>query len=544
MEKETVSLLLNTLIFLPLVGVPFILALGKSQAKYIALIVSLITFLLSVLIYWEYRKHSTIDSAGDFVFKSAYVWLKANLGYIYYDVNFITGVDGVSIYLVLLTTFLFVLSIWYSMNAINDKEKSYYLMLLLLEVGVLGVFLSLDLLIFYIFFEIGLIPMYFLIGMWGSKGTQVVLGREVQSRVYAAVKFFLYTLVGSFVMLIAILFLGYAAGNALKNGNFTTDFIAISKGYSQIQTWLANNGYNPLEVEKWLFLAFALSFLIKVPAFPLHTWLPDAHTQAPTAGSVILAGVLLKMGTYGLVRFCLPLFPAASVYYASTLCWLGMIGIIYGGMAAMVQPDMKKLVAYSSVAHMGFIVIGIFSFNNEAMRGAILQMINHGISTPALFFLVGMMYDRTHTRLIEKYQGIASVVPVFTLMFMISTLASIGLPGLNGFVGEFMILLGSFKSNYVANGIVIISTTGVIVAAVYMLWMFRRVMFGEIRLPENHQIPDLTKSEIGVLLPLVLLMFVIGLHATPFLSEIGKSSDIIVQSVFQSKVSVPGLGWN
>ena len=544
MEKETVSLLLNVLIFLPLAGIPFILLLGKQQAKYIALIVSIVAFLLSLFIYSEYQKHSTIDAAGGFVFKSAYVWLKANLGYIYYDVNFITGIDGVSIYLVLLTTFLFVLSIGYSMNAIEDKVKTYYSMLLLLEVGVLGVFLSLDLLVFYIFFEIGLIPMYFLIGMWGSKGTQVVLGREVQARVYASVKFFLYTLVGSFVMLIAILFLGYVAGNALKNGTFTTDFIAISKGYSQIQAWLSNNGYNPLEVEKWLFLAFALGFLIKVPVFPLHTWLPDAHTQAPTAGSVILAGVLLKMGTYGLIRFCLPLFPAASVYYASTMCWLGMIGIIYGGMAAMVQPDMKKLVAYSSVAHMGFIVMGIFSFNNEAMRGAILQMINHGISTPALFFLVGMMYDRTHTRLIEKYQGIAAVVPTFTLMFMISTLASVGLPGLNGFVGEFMILLGAFKSTYVSNGLVIISTTGVIIAAVYMLWMFRRVMFGEIVHQENKKIADLNKLEVGILLPLVLLMFLIGFHATPFLSEIGKSSDVIVQYVFQSKISLPNLGMN
>lgn len=544
MEKETVSLLLNVLIFFPLVGIPLILALNKQISKYIALGVSLFTFLLSIYIYFEYQKHSTIDAAGDFVFKSAYVWLKANIGYFYYDVNFITGVDGVSIYLVLLTTFLFFLSTWYSMHAIEEKEKTYYSMLLLLEVGVLGVFLSLDLLIFYIFFELGLIPMYFLIGIWGSKGTQIVLGREVQARVYAAVKFFLYTLVGSFVMLIAILFLGYAAGNALKNGNFTTDFIAIYKGYSQIQTWLSNNGYNPIEVEKWLFLAFALSFLIKVPAFPLHTWLPDAHTQAPTAGSVILAGVLLKMGTYGLVRFCLPLFPAASIYYSSTMSWLGMIGIIYGGMAAMVQPDMKKLVAYSSVAHMGFILMGIFSFNNEAMRGAILQMINHGISTPALFFLVGMMYDRTHTRLIEKYQGIATIVPIFTLMFMISTLASIGLPGLNGFVGEFMILLGSYKSNYVPNGLVILSTTGVIVAAVYMLWMFRRVMFGEILHKENLHITDLNKTEISILMPLILLMFVIGFHATPFLTEIGKSSDVIVQSVFQSKISVPALGWN
>lgn len=533
MEKETVSILLNLMIFLPILGIPFILLLGKEQAKYVGIGVASLTFLLSIWIYLEYAKYSTVDAAGGFVFKSGYVWLKSNLGYIYYDVNFITGVDGVSIYLVLLTTFLFVLSMLYSMRAIEEKEKAYYSMLLLLETGVLGVFLSLDLLMFYIFFEVGLIPMYFLIGMWGSKGTQVVLGREMQARVYAAVKFFLYTLVGSFLLLIAILFIGYAAGQALKNGTFTTDFVTIVKGYSEIKSWLLANGYNPTEVERWLFLAFIISFAIKVPVFPVHTWLPDAHTQAPTAGSVILAGVLLKMGTYGIIRFCLPLFPEASVYYSSVMCWLGMIGIIYGGMAAMVQPDMKKLVAYSSVAHMGFIVIGLFSFNNEATRGAVLQMINHGISTPALFFLVGMMYDRTHTRLIEKYQGIAAVVPTFTLMFIISTLASVGLPGLNGFVGEFLILLGSFKSNFVSNGIVIISTTGVIVAAVYMLWMFRRVMFGEIKHQENASLQDLSKTEVIVLMPLIVLMFVIGFYATPFLSEIGKSSDIIVQGIMK-----------
>ncbi|MCS7072928.1 MAG: NADH-quinone oxidoreductase subunit M [Bacteroidia bacterium] len=515
MEKETVSALLNVLIFLPLLGIPFILLAQEKLAKTFALVFSLIPFGLSLLIYSEYLKISTLENATDgYVFQTSLHWLGMAFGGQWatsYDIKFITGVDGISIYLVLLTTFLFPLSIWFSWTSISSKEKAYYALLLLLEAGVLGVFLSLDLILFYVFFEVGLIPMYFLIGIWGGKNST-----------YAAVKFFLYTLVGSFMTLIAILYLGSYAGDAVNSGVFTSDLFKIQK------TTI------PADIQAWLFWGFALSFLIKVPVFPVHTWLPDAHVQAPTAGSVILAGVLLKMGTYGLVRFCLPLFPVASVQFAPLVCTLGVIGITYGAMACMVQTDVKKLIAYSSVAHMGFVVLGIFAMTPEALSGSVLQMINHGISTPALFFLIGMIYDRRHSREIADFQGIAKQLPIFTLFFMIATMSSIGLPGLNGFVGEFLILLGSYSSKVISGGYAIISATGVIIAAVYMLWMFRRVMFGELDKQENKELTDLTKTEVAILVPLVILMFVIGFHATPFLKEIGKSSDVIVQTVLEA----------
>ena len=513
MEKETASVLLNVLIFSPLIGIPVLWAMKDKQVKYAALFFSVIPMLLSWLLYAQYLRFSTIEAATDgMVFQTTWNWLGSQLNdgswYSRFDVKFMTGIDGISIYLVLLTTLLFPLSIWFSWTSIHEKEKQYYLLLLLLYSGVLGVFVSLDLILFYLFFEVGLIPMYFLIGIWGGK-----------NRLYAAVKFFLYTLVGSLMMLIAILYIGNMAGQEINNGIFTTDFYKISK----ISI--------PADIQIWLFLGFALSFAIKVPLFPLHTWLPDAHVQAPTSGSVILAGVLLKMGTYGLVRFCLPFFPQASVVFAPYLCALGVIGIIYGAMVAMVQTDIKKLIAYSSVAHMGFIILGIFSMNPDAMSGAVLQMINHGISTGALFLIVGMIYDRRHTREIKDFQGLAKQVPIFTLFFMITTLSSIGLPGLNGFVGEFLVLIGSFQSTYVSKAFAIISATGVIIAAVYMLWMFRRVMFGELDKTENKELTDLTRHEVLILMPLVVLMFVIGFHATPFLQEIGKSSDKILDVV-------------
>jgi NADH-quinone oxidoreductase subunit M len=320
-------------------------------------------------------------------------------------------------------------------------------------------------------------------------------------------------------MLVCILYLGYYAGTLVNDGYFTSDLLKISS----IEI--------PAEVQWWLFIGFALSFAIKVPLFPLHTWLPDAHVQAPTAGSVILAAVLLKMGTYGLVRFCLPLFPDASLEFAPIMCLLGTIGIIYGAMASMVQTDIKKLVAYSSVSHLGFIVLGIFSFTEEAMSGAIVQMVNHGISTGALFLIIGMIYDRRHTREIKDFQGIAKVLPIFTVVFMITTFSSIGLPGLNGFVGEFLILLGSFSSDHVSPVYAVLGTTGVIIAAVYMLWMFRRVMFGTLDKDENRSLTDLNARELGLMLPLIALMFYIGFHATPVLKEIGKSSDRVVEKV-------------
>lgn len=509
--------LLNTLIFSALVGIPLILALNARQAKYIALAVSLIPLALSLYLFAGYR--AAVDAgqlqAGGYLFETAYRWFSN------YDIKFITGIDGISIYLVLLTTLLFPLSIWFSWSSVDKHEKAYYSLLLLLEMGVLGVFLSLDLVLFYVFFEVGLIPMYFLIGIWGGK-----------DRIYASVKFFLYTLVGSLLMLVCILYLGNLVGGAVNAGVFTSDLIYILE-------YLRSNPL-PAGAETWLFWGFALAFLIKVPVFPLHTWLPAAHVQAPTSGSVILAGLLLKMGTYGLVRFNLPLFPAASLEFAWVMALLGVIGVVYGAMAAMVQTDIKRLVAYSSVAHMGFIVMGIFAFTPEAMSGALLQNINHGITTGALFLIVGMVYDRRHSREIADFQGIATQMPVFTLFFMIATFSSIGLPGLNGFVGEFLILLGSFNSPAYSSVFSIVATTGVILAAVYMLWMFRRVMFGALDKAENRALTDLTAREIAILVPLTVLMFVIGFWGKPFLNEISHSSDAIVSNVLQVQRTLAG----
>lgn len=523
MTQDQLALLLNIIVFAPALGVPLILLLRGDKAKYIAFGVSLVVFALSLVLYFYYRHYNIPENrVNGYLFQSAYYWFGQEVNGVWqsrFDIKYITGVDGVSIYLVLLTTLLFPLSIWASWQSIEKHEKSYYILMLLLQVGVLGVFVSLDIFLFYVFFEVGLIPMYFLIGLWGGK-----------DRIYAAVKFFLYTLTGSLLMLIAILYLGNYVGNAANNGTFTTDLFLITDYLKRSPI--------PLDVQTWLFWGFAISFLIKVPVFPVHTWLPAAHVQAPTAGSVILAGVLLKMGTYGLIRFSLPLFPQASMHFAWVMALLGVVGVIYGAMAAMVQTDIKKLVAYSSVAHMGFIVMGIFSFSPDAMSGAVLQMINHGISTGALFLIVGMIYDRRHTREIRDFQGIATQLPVFTLFFMLTTLSSIGLPGLNGFVGEFLILLGSFGTAYYSKTFTIIATTGVIIAAVYMLWMFRRVMFGALDKQANKELVDLDRREVAILIPLVILMFWIGLYATPFLQEIGASSDAIVGNVVRSAANV------
>ena len=526
MTKETATMLMNVMIFAPLIGVIFIPFLRKEMAKQIALLASFVPLVLSFIIYFTYLNEAPIGTAGGSVagaypLKSVIDWFHSNL----YDIKFITGMDGISVYLVLLTTILFPITIFYSFGSVQKYEKSYYTLLLILEVGVIGFFLSLDMVLFYIFFEMVLIPMYFLIAIWGGK-----------ERVYASVKFFLYTLVGSLLMLVAIIYAGFYVGaenSATGLGAaFTSDYsLLLQKNYAA-------------DVQTWLFLAFTLSFAIKVPLFPLHTWLPDAHTEAPTAGSVILAGVLLKMGTYGLVRFCVPMFPQASLDFAPWMCLLAVVGIIYGGMAAMVQTDVKRLVAYSSVSHLGFIVLGIFSFTTEAMSGAVIQMVNHGISTGALFLMVGMIYDRRHTRAIADFQGLAKVVPIFTLFFMITVLSSVGLPGLNGFVGEFLILVGSFHSNLVSGSWAILAASGVIIAAVYLLWMFRRVMFGQLDKDENRSLKDLNGREIAVMIPMVILMFVMGLYPTPFLKEIDRSSTIIVKTVNPSQTAtvLPNTG--
>lgn len=500
--------LTHLLIFTPLAGALLIFVLrSESSAKTIALIASIVPFIASLVLYFQY---TAAVAAGDispegYVFYFNHPWFTTHG----FDINYTLALDGISIYLVLLTTLIFPLSVYFSWDSIKKYHISYYALILLLETGVVGFFMALDLLLFYIFFEMVLIPMYFMIGIWGGK-----------NRIYASLKFFLYTLVGSLLMLIAIIYLGtHVEGYA-----FTSSYLTVLKEAA------VSGG-----AETWLFWAFTLSFAIKVPLFPLHTWLPDAHVQAPTAGSVILAGVLLKMGTYGLVRFCLPFFPNASLEFAPLMSGLAVVGIIYGAMAAMVQTDIKKLVAYSSVSHLGFIVLGIFAFTAEAMSGAIMQMINHGIATGGLFLLVGMIYDRRHTREIKDFQGIARQLPTFTFIFMITVMASVGLPGLNGFVGEFLVLMGSFKSGVISQAFPIFAATGVIIAAVYLLWMFRRVMFGALDKEENRQLTDLKPREVLVMMPLVILMFWMGLYAAPFLKQISFSADKVVEQVLEAR---------
>jgi NADH-quinone oxidoreductase subunit M len=424
-----------------------------------------------------------------------------------------------SLLLVLLTTFISPITILSSFSAIQKREKEYYVMILILQFAMTGVFISMDLFLFYIFWEIILIPMYFIIGIWGGK-----------DRLYAAVKFFIFTVVGSLFMLVAIVWLGvYVGGTVLHlDSGFTSNFVTIRQALE--------NQPIPLEIQKWLFLAFALSFCIKVPLFPLHTWLPDAHTEAPTPGSVVLAGVLLKMGTYGLIRFNLDLFPEASMYFAPVLSALAVVGIIYGALVAMVQTDIKRLVAYSSVSHLGFVVLGIFSMTQEGIQGAIIQMVNHGLSTGMLFLLVGMIYERRHTRNISDFGGLARVMPAFTVFFAIAMFASVGLPGLNGFVGEFLTLVGAFTSPFLNSWIYsIIGASGVIFAAVYLLWMFQRVMFGENTNPLNHHLKDMSKREWALLVPMVIFIVWIGVYPSTFMKISENSTKSLVNKLYDKK---------
>ena len=440
---------------------------------------------------------------GTFQLTQKFLWIE-NL-----NISYNVGIDGISLLLVLLTTFLTPLTLISSWNGITKKVKEFTFFMLMLEVGMIGVFISLDMFLFYIFWEAMLIPMYFIIGIWGG-----------EQRIYASVKFFIYTMFGSLLMLVAIIWLAVYSSAPL--GRFTSDLVELYKIGPMV----------PREVQNYMFLAFAFSFAIKVPLFPLHTWLPDAHVQAPTAGSVILAGVLLKMGTYGLVRFCLPLFPQAAVYFAPFISVLAVIGIIYGALVAMVQKDMKKLVAYSSVSHLGFVVLGIFALTQEAVQGAVIQMINHGLSTGALFLLVGMIYERTHTREISEYGGIAKLVPFFSFALLFASLSSIGLPGLNGFIGEFLILLGSFKSPVLNNwGFTIFAASGVIFAAVYMLWMYQRVVFGEVKNHKLEALTDLNTREMLVLLPVFIFIVWIGFYPGTFLNISSASTAKIIEQV-------------
>lgn len=480
--------LLNIIIFLPLIGIPIILA-TKSELiqKWTALTVTSVTFLLSLFLMISFD----VANSGTAQFLTEGSRISDSI-----DIKYLMGLDGLSLLLFMLTTFMGPIVILSAWNSVSKHLAGFLSMLLILQTASLGVFSSLDLVVFYVFFELSLIPMYFLIGIWGGS-----------DRIRATIKFFIYTLVGSLIMLVGLIYLGYDAGTFVADATFTTDWRFLSSDLYQIG----------LVEQTYLFIAFAFAFCIKVPLFPFHTWLPYAHTEAPTAGSVVLAAIMLKMGTYGLIRVCMPIFPNAFQEFAPILATLAVIGIIYGALVAMVQKDVKKLVAYSSVSHLGFVVLGIFAFNTIAVQGAILQMINHGLSTGALFLIVGMIYDRRHTRKIEDFGGIAKQMPVFTVMFMIATFASIGLPGLNGFIGEFLILTGSFISELYNNKLyAILAATGVILAAVYMLWMFQRVMFGPLTNEENKKLLDLNPREIGLLVPLMILMFWIGIRPVEF----------------------------
>ncbi len=488
---------LSLLTFLPLVGVVALIFMNgeqREQIKRTAFAISLIIFVISLPLYFQFKEQAGIQ------FEERAEWIPA------FGVGYHLGIDGISLFMVLLTTFLTPIVILASWNGIEKNLKGYLISMLVLETGMIGVFVALDLFLFYVFWEAMLIPMYLIIGIWGGK-----------NRIYAAIKFFIYTMVGSLLMLVAILVIYFYHGGFTDH--YTFDILALQ----QVNI--------PLGYQTWLFLAFGLSFAIKVPMFPFHTWLPDAHVEAPTGGSVILAGVLLKMGTYGFLRFCLPFFPHAVQEFTSLIFTLGVIGVIYGALVAMVQPDIKKLVAYSSVSHLGFVMLGIFALNMQGIQGGLMQMINHGLSTGALFLIVGMIYERRHTRLIADFGGLAKQIPIFTAFFMIVTLSSIGLPGLNGFVGEFLILLGTFLKSKVFG---VLAASGVILAAVYMLWMFQRVMFGKLDNPENQSLTDLTKREIAVLVPIVIFVVLIGVYPNAFLRKMEPTVKHLIETV-QSK---------
>ncbi len=496
--------LLSIIVFLPIVGAIVLLFIDKenhSAIRLVAFVFSLAEFIISLPLFFSFD-----PKAVGMQFVEMAPWIPE------YGINYHLGIDGISLLLVLLTTFLTVLCILSSWSAITVRVKEYMISFLFLETGMVGALVALDLVLFYVFWEVMLIPMYLLIGVWG----------DPKRRIYAAIKFFIYTMAGSVLMLVAILALYFI--NFRATGTPTFDVLELYKTVI------------PVGTQHWLFAAFALAFAIKVPMFPFHTWLPDAHTEAPTAGSVILAGVLLKMGTYGFIRFAMPLFPNAAMAFLPLICVLAIIGIIYGALVSMMQADLKRLVAFSSVSHLGYVMLGMFALNTQGVEGSVYQMLNHGVSTGSLFLLVGMIYERRHTRMIADFGGLSKVMPVFAAIFMIVTLSSIGLPGTNGFVGEFLILLGAFRYK-TAYGVA--AATGVILGAAYMLWMFQRVMFGEVKNPENMKLKDLNKREIATMVPMVLLIFVMGVYPKLFFSKMDVSVDQFIKS-FKAKYEMKG----
>jgi NADH-quinone oxidoreductase subunit M len=474
--------LLSTLIVIPVVGAVLVMLAPRSQKgliKWLAFLTTLVALVASLPLYFNF-----VDNATGYQFEQLVLWIPS-LG-----INYHVGIDGLSLFLVLLTTFLSAVAVLSSWTAITERVKEYYALMLLLETAMLGVFVSLDLFLFYLFWEASLIPMALLIGRWGGK-----------RRIYAAVKFIIYTMAGSALMLVAALVL------------------YIQGGTSDLPT-LVETLQLPANLQIWLFFAFALAFAVKVPLFPLHTWLPAAHVEAPTAGSIILAGVLLKMGTYGFIRFALPLFPEAVPFWTPLFVTLAVIGILYGALVALAQEDAKSLIAYSSVAHMGFIVLGIFSGGQQGMSGAVLQMINHGLSTGMLFFMMGVLYEQRHTRLFKDYGGLWVKVPVFGTFFLLAAFSSVGLPGMNGFVGEFVILLGTFKVNWLAAAF---GTFGIVLAAWYLLTAARKLLFGPFN-PANENLQDMNGREIAIALALVVFFFVIGLFPNIFFEKINPAT--------------------
>jgi NADH-quinone oxidoreductase subunit M len=489
--------ILTSLIALPIAGTLLLFVVGDDEriAKQVALVVSLLVFGETLLLWSRFNAGS-----ADFQFIERHTWIPA------FGISYFVGVDGISLLLIVLTGFLTPLALLGSWESVHTKTKVFCMFVLLLESAMMGVFVSLDLFLFYVYWDAMLVPMYFRIGIWGY-----------ERRVYAAVKFILYTMAGSVLMLLAILGLAYL--HSTTHGVYSFDLLKL---------------YDmpiPTNLQFWFFAAFALAFAIKVPLFPFHTWLPDAHVEAPTAGSVILAGVLLKMGTYGFLRFAFPLFPDVAPFFAKGLAVLAVIGIIYGALVAMVQPDMKKLVAYSSVSHLGFVVLGIAAMNTQGVQGAVYQMLSHGVSTGGLFLIVGMLSDRRHTRLISEFGGLKQVMPRLVAAFLIITLSSIGLPGLNGFVGEFLILLGAFRWD---PRMAAFAATGVILSATYMLWMFQRVNYGPVNNEKNAHLPDLQPREWAVVVPIVAVAILMGVFPNLFLRPIEPAVERLVNHVQQS----------